>query len=420
MGKSSPWALVNLSGGSGGKVELSIDGQRIPATQLKLTYGINDIPTASAMVPLGRSAQTGQPAAIYAQVSALKQMASAEIIIDGALGDFTASGTGGRRQQFPEGPAVIFKGYVSGITYRRSQGQVMAIVNLVSKLFDLTTSSAGSADVVPGAPNDFLTQTLQQGPGGSAYGEVATKFINKLPAGIQSDFSSSLLDCFNDVVQNNMLQTHDPKVFCTGGLGGSERAPNTRAINVINSFGSWEGIATFSQSGYMAKYAQACPMDVKSAVPIKIAMTISSQAASSLASTSMWGILNNLILPEFGCGIVPMARGAILAPILSMAQKPQIAIDAADYFDFNFTAQSQRPLYGVGVLANFVAGTLNPDNPKLCMGASYVAPAQEPGDGMWLFVPAQNGWMTWQTLTLRLQLVMLMSIACWVKSRTML
>jgi hypothetical protein len=79
-----------------------------------------------------------------------------------------------------------------------------------------------------------------------------------------------------------------------------------------------------------------------------------------------------------------------------MASDAQIIIKAEEYVDFDLTTQSQRPLYGVGVLGNYQMGTINKsENAKLCAGAIFVAKSQEGdpfNDGMWLFVNAP-GWI---------------------------
>lgn len=402
MGSPNNWGLVDIAGRfntglqvgniTGADLYVLVNGVPIPVSQVSLTYGLNEIPTASAQVALGRNARDNSSSSIYDQVAAIKQMAEVQIIVQGKLGDFTSSGTGGQRQQFPTvDAATIFMGYVSGLSYRRSSGRVTMIINMVNRLFDLSTSSGGSKDVVPGAPHDFLLQTLGEGPGGSVYGEVTTKFSEMAP-NLAKDFSHAILDGFNYIAENNRLQSNDAEIWC----GGDDqidpgREDNFRASQVINPFGDWEGIANFSTSAYMGRYTTKYPLKIHSSGRDKAAMTISSQVSSSLASSSMWGTINNVILPEFGCGIIPMARGAIIAPILPMAKNHQILIRPEDYADFNMSTQSQRPLYGVGVLGNFVLGSLNAEDPKLCVGATYVAKAsdsQSSNDGMWLFVPA--------------------------------
>jgi len=402
MSQASSWALVDLSGffaninlqvgnQTGAEVFVVVGGVFLPASQISITYGLSDIPTASAQIALGRDVRTQNDSSVYGAVDSIKQMAEAEIWVLGALGDFNTSGTGGVRKQFPQANgAVIFKGYVSGLTYRRSAGRVTLIVNFVNKLFDLSASSGGSKDVVPGAPHSFMQSTMEEGPGGIYYTHGATKLSGTLPDQIKTDFSKAIMEGLKYIADNNQLQTNDHELWC-GRSPIDEREANNRALNVIEQFGTWEGIATFSSSPYMAPYVSACPLLLHTNGFELAGRVISDQIGMSLASTSMWGTLVYSVLPGFGAGIIPMARGAILAPVLPMARQHQATIFPGDYADFNLSAQSQRPLYGVGVMANYIMGTLTDKDPKQCVGATFVAKADNGSpinDGMWLFVNA--------------------------------
>lgn len=405
MARAGSWALVDISGffrnvalqvgnNTGADLYVVVAGAILPAAQISITYGLNDIPTASAQIALGRDARTGDDSPVYTQVNAIKQMAEAEIVILGSLGDFTSSGAGGVRQQFPfAARTVIFKGYVSGLTYRRSAGRVTMIINFVNQLFDLSASSGGSKDIVPGAPHSFMQGILEAGPGGTYYTTAATKLVQDLPQQLNTDFSKAILESLHWIASNNQLQTHDQGIWCKNAVSGpiNTTQENSLALNAIDQFGSWEGIATFSGSSYMAPYASTCPLLLFSNGYQLATKVISDQIGNSIAATSMWGMLVNSVLPGFGAGIIPMARGAILAPLLPMARKHQATIFPEDYADFNLSAQSQRPLYGVGVMANYVMGTLTDKDPKQCVGASFVASAKNGPpvtDGMWLFVNA--------------------------------
>jgi hypothetical protein len=140
------------------------------------------------------------------------------------------------------------------------------------------------------------------------------------------------------------------------------------------------------------------PLQVPASARNKAATTISGQISSSLAATSIWGVLTNSILPDYGCAIIPLAQNAVLAPLLAMARESQISISPDDYVDLHMNCASQRPLYGVGVLANYQMATVHKEgDAKVCNGSSFVAKAddtQSPGfnDGMWMFVNAPR-WM---------------------------
>jgi len=399
--KSNNWAMVDLSAQPGGaQLVLRVSGADIPVAQFSMSYGLNDIPKATALIALGRDARTGEPSAIYAQIKTIKQMARARVFIVGNLGDWSPRGANGVKEYFPTSTNTsIFIGYVAGTSYRRSSGQISLVLNLVSKLVDLALSSGGSKDVVPGSPNDLMLPTLTEGSGVS--GEASNKFTDQLEQDLIIDFSEAILKVLMKVSEESQIQTHEADFWCGGlapaGSPISDRAGNGRAAAVIKPGAGdrWQGISNLATGTDVDKFLTKYPLKVGSACIPKACSFIGGQVSASLASTSMWGMLIGSILPNFGCGIIPWASGAIIAPILDMARDAQITIKADEYADFDLTTQSQRPLYGVGVMGNFEMGTLpQSEEPKLCTGAVFVAKNEDGSDlndGMWLFVNTP-GW----------------------------
>lgn len=394
--KSNYWANVNLSGveAGGATVEVSINGTVVPVSSFSMTYALNSIPQASAMVALGRNAATNERSAIYDAVEGIKQMAPVTVTLLGKLGDFDSWGNTGQPAQFPSGPAIIFTGYVSGLSYRRSAGAVALVINMINRLADLAMSSGGSKDVVPGTPTDFMLSTLIPGPGTGNAGSADTKFIESMPQELPVDFSKAILNALFYVSQTNRLQTHESDSVCKPSNVGTERNANNMAADVIQGSGDWRGIANYTSAG-ASKYVTSYPLQAHTTGYEKIAKYIGDQLAASMASTSMWGMLLGTALDDFGCAVIPMAQTAIIAPVLAMSRDYSLVIDPYEYADFDMSMQSKRPLYGVGVMGNYQMGTINDDSPKLCIGAAYTAKAdngQPFNDGMWMFVQAPQ-WM---------------------------
>ena len=411
--KGENWAITDLSGQSNlaalgmgmssGNVIVTIAGVVIPVAQFSMRYELNSIPDATVLVALGRDARTQKQSAVYDIVSQIKQMAEAKVEITGDLGDWVPRGGGiaGGKQRWPAGPAIIFMGYVSGLSYRRSTGRVNLVINLTQQMIDLTMSSGGSKDVIPGAPDDLLLPTLTPGSGGEWAGCADTKYALDLESQLPKDYSKALLDCLHFVSQDNKLQSHSRESWCPGNpLGANPTDPlegNIRVARILEGYGQWKGIANYTISDYVSKYTRLYPLDVQSSAIKKASITISKQISSSLAATSIWGLLTGSVLPDYGCGIVPMAQAAIVAPILPTARQHQITISPDDYVDFDMTCMSQRPLYGVGVISTYQMATYHKGDPKICIGSTFVVKAPDPqapaiNDGMWMFVPAPR-WM---------------------------
>ena len=397
--KSNNWAMVDLSAENGAAelvLRVGRGGTQIPISQFSMSYGLNDIPKATALVALGRDARTGEPSPIYEQIAEIKQMAPVRVFIRGNLGDWSPRGQDGAKESFPIAKdATIFIGYVSGISYRRSAGRVSLVLNLVNQLVDLSLSSGGSKDVVPGSPSDLM---LPLGLEGSGAGTAADKFSDELRQDLDVDFSEGVLKVLHNLSIDNQIQPHDAEIWCEGPDGPiSEKAENGMAASVIEGKGRWQGINNWTGlETDVSEYVEKYPLLVAASAVEKAATAIGAHVTSSLAGTSMWGMMIGSMLSDFGCGVIPWAAGAIVAPILTMARDAQMILKAGDYVDFDLSTMSQRPLYGVGVLGNFQMGTINDSaNAKVCAGSTFVAKTDENiplNDGMWMFVGAPR-WM---------------------------
>ena len=270
-------------------------------------------------------------------------------------------------------------------------------MNLINQLIDLALSSGGSKDVVPGSPSDLMLPLNLEGSGA---GTAADKFTNTLKTDLEVDFSMAVLKVLKNVSKENQLQTHEGTAWCQGVDGPkSAREANGMAAAVIDGKGRWQGISNAATGTEVDKYLDEYPLLVPGAQTQKAATAIGSHVAASLSGTSMWGMMIGSMLADFGCGVLPWASGAIVAPILPMAKEAQMILKAGEYVDFDLSTQSQRPLYGVGVMGNFQMGTINKSrDAKVCCGASYVAKTAENfplNDGMWIFVGAPSWLDDW-------------------------
>lgn len=389
--------LLTLPDLGGVDEEGNSKGVILPCVQFTMSNGVNAIPTAAALVPLGRNARTKALSAVYPVIQDLKQMARVKVTITGNVGDYSPDGAGGAqdgREQWPTGEHLLFMGYVAGTSYRRSQGSVSLVVNFVHKLFDLASSSAGSADLVPGAPNSLVFPAFATSAGGNKAGNGGNLFTEELNADIGQDFSTGIVKVLKEVC-NRPLQTHnaiagDDGVFCDGGpadgreAGLNKPSTNLRALGVLDAEGDWKG-TTNAGTEY--------PLDAaKSQYPHAINQ-IGNTVFQSLAGTTLWSMLVGGLLPQFGMGVVPLADEAYIVPLtpaLTSDTKKCKTIYPKEYVDFAMTTMSTRPLYGVGVLTKFTNATLSsgPGDGKVCCGAAYTAELAG-GDpaayGQWLF-----------------------------------
>lgn len=400
------FARTSFEGNGEGDIEIKLEesGIIIPCSQVTTTYGLNAIPTASVLVPLGRNARTQQQSTVYGVIQDIKQMAKVTIRLKGSLRDWSPDGDdSGTKKQWPKNDEghILFIGYVSGSSYRRNQGSVSLVINFIHKLFDLASSSAGSADLVPGAPNSLLLPAYAEGAGGNKAGHGPSMFTRQLLDDMETDFSVGIVNVLKELCQHT-LQTNDNKIYCSGpppdprqDVGLTRPDTNRRALGVIDPDGfDWKGL-TNGGTNYK--------LDVLKSQKKHISEAIGATVYQSLAGTTIWSMLIGSLLPQFGMGIVPLSDRAYLVPItpsLTSDLTKCKVIYPKEYVDFSMTTMSTRPLYGVGIIANYTGATLDAasESGKQCVGASYRVepPAGDPAAyGQWLFQNAPKWCDDW-------------------------
>jgi hypothetical protein len=406
-GKSNAYAVVDLSGrnlSTSAKLVITIAGVELPISMFSMNYALNSIPTATAAIALGRNARTGKPSPVYDVIDEIKQMQPIVVKLKGSLGDWSPISPGDARtekQQFPSGEFILFSGYVSGLSYKRSDGTVALMLSMVNNLIDLALSSTGSVDVVPGAPHDLMLPLFLEAAGAKLAASSASKFVSELPIKFAVDVSKGILDTLYSVASDNLLQVGS--AWCDGGNPGGEannKRANTRATLALKGFGAeWLGFLNFNDLNQFPSFLSEYPVLFSDPVRQKISKSISDRLAASFAGTSMWHALIGSIIPELGLSVVPLNNSAILVPAFEIARDAGITIEANDIIDLNFSTRSQRPLFGVGIMANQFMGAF-PLKDKQCVGGTYRAsldPVDPVNDGMWLFVPAPDWLDDWDS-----------------------
>jgi hypothetical protein len=367
----------------------------MPMSEFTMSYGLNTIATAAAVVPIGRHARTGVEAPIYGKLDQLKQMTPVKITMSGDLGEYNVSGTPWPTATAAK-PHILFIGYVSGISYRRSLGRVSLVLNFVQKMFDLAQSSAGSGDVIPGSVQSLLQPTHVEGSGGGKIGMPGSRFVENLPTDMSIDFSDGLLKCLKYLAENSTLQLNEG--WCTPAVAGLQALnDNTRALKCLeaDAITGWKGIKNLG--GPDPLYTTAYPLDIDAAQQQHVATAVGNTIFSSLGGTSMWSMMISTILPAFSMGFVTMSDRAFLVPILPMLKASLLSptIYPEEYTDLVMTTLSQRPLYGVGVSSTFNNAVLNnaaTSGNQQCVGGVFTASADVEQEGQWMFVTAP-AWM---------------------------
>ena len=401
------WSRVDLSakqlndGTFTGKITLVVAGIEVPISQLSMTYAINDIPTATAILALGRDARTGQPSRAYDIAKTATRLTEAYIKLEGALGEWEPRGDAGFKYIFPYANSVtLFKGYVGGISYTRASGKVALSVSLVNQLVTLSMSMGGTNHILPGTPLT-LDEPIAESTGIKVKTDAASRFTSEFKNNIESDFCLGLIKVIEKLASDEyQIQTHES---ADTNNGASNLAARTALLPSESGGGAvaggigglandtrWLGFIQLGDTSYLKGAITQYRLDINALLMENIVNFVSDSLASSIYSVDIWSNLVSGLLPNFGCAVIPFARTAAVVPILPMYKEAQVTLKSSEYADFSMTANVKQPVRAVGITSKDPFGTGIQDTQKFVLGASYVA-SEKATDGGWFFKPAP-GW----------------------------
>lgn len=388
------WSRVDLSarqlndGTFTGKITLVVGGIEVPISKLSMTYAINDIPTATAILALGRDARTGQPSNAYKIAKTATRLTEAYIKLEGNLGEWEPRGDAGFKYIFPYADNVtLFKGYVGGISYTRSSGKVALSVNLVNQLVTLSMSMGGTDHILPSTPLSLIIP-LAESTGIKVKLEAASRFTSDFKNAIEQDFCLGLIKIIQALASDEYkIQTHEA---VDNNKGASNLAAKTALESSTDS--RWLGLIQLGDTNYLKGAIEQYLLDINALLIENVIGFVSTNLSSSIYSVDIWSTLVSVLLPSFGCALVPFARTAAVVPILPMYKEAQVTLKSSEYADFSMTANVKQPVRAVGILCKDPSGTaIDQENPeKFVLGGAYIA-SEEATDGGWFFKPAP-GW----------------------------
>ena len=381
------------TGFHGAKVTLVAQGIELPIAYLSLNYAINDIPTATATVALGRDARTNKPSRAYEFAKTTKRLTKAYIKLDYELNDWDNTGTEGAKLKFKKAANVIlFTGYLAGISYNRTGGKVNLTVNLVSQLVNLSMTTGGTNHILPGTPSSLLMPSNFEGPGAKTVANQADRFTENLSKEILSDFKQAIVNVLSEIASDKYATQIYTKTSQLGAVSAETSTLGAKAA--IEASDNWLGMSG-ALVNYLKLKISKYPIVVGSAfTPKQIEASIAIALTSSIYSLDLWGTLVSNVLPEFGCALIPFPRGGLIAPILPMYNKPTVILKSSEYVDFNMTANTKQPIRAVGLFYNQTYSTITSDyNPsQIHFNGSYVA-SEDVNDGGWFFKQAPS-WLS--------------------------
>lgn len=383
---AKPWVYSDFSQKE--SLYLEVEEVRYAVAQFTATFAVDTIPIAQCLLAIGRVVgKDGAAAAVHAQGGNLFQMQAAKVI-------FTPTGEYSQKDKWPEGSQIIFDGLVTGVSFRKVNGKIHAVVNLVHWLENLRFSSCLNANAHAGNPAEFTLPAVLRAIGGTGAKLGQPVYVSHMTAAqlvsaqVTEDLWESIKTVFCGLARIPVLSTV-VNAAC-GGTGDARL--NERAISALSQIEGPSGEG--SPCGRPYKWGVPLPLRIDGIKLVAIAAgnAIGRELVASYANTTFWDKLVMGFRTQFSLAVVPMVDTAIViadVPAFTGAFWREITPDEYDSLDLN--CQLSKPLRGVGIVAGTpsVTGAVTEPGYKFPrIGGCFTVDAISPGDGVMMFVRA--------------------------------
>lgn len=361
-----------------------------------LDYGLNEIPSCTLSVALGRQVDTLKAATLHRFFDAFPNFIPVKVFLQAGVTwghDF---------EEWPEEPQLIFDGYSASAAFRTTHDTVEFVLSLTHWLADLNFSSALSETVSPASPVNIayasamssLTPTAQAhdtwwGATAAATGLVAVtgtdfwgyRLADNKVFGLKSVLSTICgTNHFNwlDLSQLGLCQQDSVQKHRTN-------AAALRALNRFEPFYTAGADSTGAAGTAARDYFYGVPLAMRKTVlsanaSQRLGMDIGHGLIRDLIHNTMWDRLVAGYAPNYLFSLVPLVSRALVVPFtpgLRQTDKDgnflgHRVIYAREYDHFETQNVIPRPIRGVGLLIN---RSLDP------MGARAAGMANAPSIG---------------------------------------
>lgn len=363
---------------------LEIAGVQYAVAQFSAAWAANEVPTAVAMLAIGRDARTQTPAQIHLTGANLQQMAKAAVWFE-PVGEFD------RNANWPEARQKIFDGFFTGFAYRKVAGKIHVVCNLIHWIAALGFSSSLTKNGHVSNPTDLNAAAVLESLAGTGAGK-GNNISSLVAAGIsadnvRTDLWVAIKDVFCKMAKIPTMPCGGPQQEC-GGAGVFSK--NDTALDALSRI---EGPAPDCPVPYTHGVALKMQTDGISTVEGAVATAIGDAFVESYAAVSFWDKLVAEFCPLFGMAVVPMVESAIVvADCPAYRGGVWKTITPEDYDSYDLTRELHRPLRAVGVVAGYVSQTQAGVNRGAAdvsvIGGCYAENSVSAGDGMVMYVAA--------------------------------
>lgn len=360
-------------------------------------WGVNEIPMAECSLAVGRLAGEEQiRSLVHETLEDMRTMLRCSVY-------FSATGDYAPGQSWPSGYTRIFDGYLTGVGYRRSEGQMQYVVSIIHWLADLHFSSVLSAQSHPRTASDYTYRAVfqslladQAGFAGLGGGPV---LISQLRAHrmfaadrLVEDFWGRSLKAFFVEIANEEHLNVTGELIDLVNLNGKNDA-------ALAALARMEGVGGNEQDLELSDYTPPLSLStvrdgsLAAQVAMSIAEFIGRATGETLARQTIWDVLVGSLAPAFMFGVIPLVEKALVVPrVQGLREAYTNKVSSSDFNFLDFSSYIPRPLRAMVVEAALqsdtaFAGLGNANVPAAIGVGGYFAPDSVPnGKGMIRFI----------------------------------
>lgn len=346
------------------KLWAEIDGKTVEVQAFSARFGLNGIPRATLVLPVGRETKSLKASPAHTTLGKLSDQAKAIVWCEIQRTSGDSSSLPGNK------PFKLFEGYVFAPGYARDGGGANFSLSLIHWLADLTEGSAISPQSHPLNPADItfaaasLVGPLVEGGGQGAVFLPRTKAQSSITAETVRDdlWGKGIKPWLLEVAQLDLINRNEVQPVGVQPVVGGNKA----AIAALNRI---EG----------AQYKDGVPLGLDIAIASEqllaeaIADNIGQRTLDSMAQATLWDVLINSLAPDFMFSLVPLVNKALVVPFIPGLRTPMkgtggtnATISARDQAGIKLNKFLPRPLRAVGLFSGyaFAQGGALTDNPE--------------------------------------------------------
>ena len=349
------------------KLWLEVEGQgRFEISLFQSNWSLNQIPTATAVVAVGRRAPSGITAArIHGKLNAIRRSVAVKVFMEvaGAWDPYT---------DWPDGTYVVFDGYILGPGYQKVNGKIQLVVHMIHWLADLHYSSTLSGQSHPSNPTDLTFNAVTRSLGSATafsgeglYGIGMTAEAETItPIALREDlWGAAIKPMLCALAQTEHVQLSVDLSSQCHILGTGANTSALNALSRIEGEGLTESDCDLENSCYAPKLSMEwSDSDIPLEIANSIAVAIRKGQIESFAHNTFWGKMLQYSA-QFNFAIVPLVESAIVVPFVPGLRTPYCkSILADEHIRVNIGGESQRPVRGVALAGaresatNFIGG----------------------------------------------------------------